>query len=127
MLKNFRRNRKIVQTFFLISTIFLFFTACNNKKEEIIQFDTTFPNALSPNTSWALVTDPYAGYKKDLDWDSEVTAHCRRGEILEVLGKNYDSENREWYKFEEGWLPETCIVIFSNRFKAENAAESLGD
>ena len=120
----------ITLKFSFIVTILIFCVTtfgCNKKNVEVITFDQTYPNALSPNVSWALVTDPYAGYKKDLDWDSQVTAHCRRGEILEVLGKAYDSEKREWYKFEYGWLPESSIVIFSNRFKAQTAAESLED
>ena len=32
-----------------------------------------------------------------------------------------------WYKFEQGWLPETCLSIYSNRYKAQTAAENLKD
>lgn len=105
--------------------IFLLLTSCKKQKEEVISFDNTYPLALYPNISWALVTDPYAAYKIELGWDSETLGHCRRGEILQVIGKNVDSENKNWYKFENGWLPESCLSIYSNRFKAVTAASQL--
>lgn len=99
--------------------------SCKKQKEEVIVFDDSYPLALSPNVSWALVTDPYAAYKKELGWNSETSGHCRRGEILQVLGKAVDKESGNWYRFEEGWLPESCLSIYSNRFKALTAAGQL--
>ena len=114
--------------FLLIIPFFLclfFFSSCTKQKEEVIVFDDSYPLALSPNVSWALVTDPYAAYKTEMGWDSATAGHCRRGEILQVLGKSVDKESKNWYRFEEGWLPESCLSIYSNRFKALNAAGQL--
>lgn len=117
------KNKKTV---LILNIIFLLLlSSCKKQKEEVIVFDNTYPLALYPNISWALVTDPYAAYKVELGWDSETSGHCRRGEILQVLGKNVDRENKNWYRFEDGWLPESCLSIYSNRFKAVTAASQL--
>ena len=94
---------------------FLLFS-CNQKKEEVIVFDEVHPLALYPDVSWALITDPYVAYKKEIGWDSETTGHSRSGEILQVMGMATDSEKEKWYLFEQGWLPASCLSIYSNRF-----------
>ncbi len=103
----------------------LAFVSCNGKKEEVIEFDNSHPLALAPNVYWALVPDPYAAFTKDVGWNSETISHCRSGEILQVIGQASDSERVKWYHFNEGWLPETCLSIYSNRFKAETAASQI--
>ena len=107
--------------------ISLSITSCNKKKEEVIEFNETHPLSLAPDVEWALITDPYAAYRKDIEWNAEVTNHCRRGDILQVYAKSIDKQKTVWYKFEEGWLPETCLSIYSNRYKAQTAAENLKD
>lgn len=111
----------------VISILLLFVTGCKKNKEEVITFDDTYPLSLAPDVEWALVTDPYTVYKADMDWNSEITGHCRRGEILQVLGKSVDKKNVKWYEFEHGWLPQNCLTIYTNRYKAQKAAESLQD
>ncbi len=111
----------------IVSIAFLLFSliACSNKKEEVIVFDETYPLALAPDVTWAVVTDPYAAYKENAQWTSDVKGHCRKGVILQVLGKSTDSNNENWYYFEQGWLPANSVAIYSNRFKAQNASEKL--
>ena len=103
------------------------FTGCKKSKEEIIIFDNEEPLSLAPDVEWALVTDPYAAYRQDTDWNSNIVNHCRRGEILQVYAKSIDKDKTVWYKFENGWLPETCLSIYANRYKAKTAAEALKD
>jgi len=120
------KNEKYLLFFFISLILSMFcFSSCKKQKEEVIVFDDSYPLALSPNVSWALVTDPYAAYKSEMGWNSATAGHCRRGEILQVLGKSVDKESKNWYRFEEGWLPESCLSIYSNRFKALNAANQL--
>lgn len=113
--------------FFTILLFVLFSSSCIKQKEEAIVFDDSYPLALSPNVTWALITDPYAAYKSEIGWISETNSHCRRGEILQVLGKATDKENNDWYRFEEGWLPSSCLSIYSNRYKALTASSQLKD
>lgn len=114
------------KVYILIVFLLLFSIAgCSKKKPEVIIFDETYPNALTPNVKWALVNDPYIAFKEDPDWNSETIGYCRKGEILQVERKTITSNGEEWYCFEQGWLPSGSISVFSNRYKALTAASSL--
>ncbi len=118
-------NKKILV--FLLILMSLFVSCKKTSKKDQIVFDNSYPLALAPDVIWALVTDPYAAYRELMDWHSENNGHVRRGEILQVLGKAEDEDDVTWYKFEEGWLPASCLLIFSNRMKAQTAASQLKD
>lgn len=111
----------------LAAFIVICFGSCKKNKDDVIVFDQTHPLSLAPDVEWALVTDPYATYRKEIDWNAEITGHCRRGEILQVFAKSIDKEKNIWYKFENGWLPQNCLSIYTNRYKAQTAAENLKD
>lgn len=117
--------KKIILYSLFICSVLL--TACKSKKEEVILFDNSHPLALAPDVSWAVVVDPYAAYKNEAEWHSEVLGHCRKGEILQVKGKSIDENNDVWYSFENGWLPANCLAIYNNRYKAKTAADQLGE
>jgi len=108
----------------VVSTI-LVCTSCKNRKEETILLDNSQPLALAPDVTWAVVSNPYAAYKKEVGWDSESVGHCRKGDILQVLGRSQTKKNEVWYYFEEGWLPGECLLIYSNRYKAQKMSEEL--
>lgn len=122
-----RNNMKFLKVVFVLFVLCSVLCSCSKKKEEVIVFDNSYPLALAPDVSWAVVTDPYAAYKKNPEWVSEVLGHCRKGDILQVMGKSTDSNNDDWYSFETGWLPASCIAIYSNRFKAKTASDLLGE
>ena len=114
------------------SILFLLFLAillvsCHKKQEEVIAFDDTYPLSLAPDVEWALITDPYAAFRSDTDWNADITGHVRRGEILQIYAKSTDKQKNTWYKFEEGWLPQTCLAVYTNRYKAQTAAGNLKD
>jgi len=102
-------------------------TGCSKKKEEIIEFDSTYPLALAPDVKWAVVTEPYASFKENCDWNSLTEGHCRKGDIFQVTGNSRDKDNEVWYKFESGWLPQSCLSVYSNRYKALSVSESIKD
>ena len=118
-------STKCVAIHVLIILLLFLSTSCTKKQEEVIVFDSSEPLSLAPDVEWALVTDPYAAYKTSTDWNAEISGHCRRGEILRVYAKSMDKEKTVWYKFEEGWLPEKCLKIYTNRYKAQTAAGAL--
>ena len=118
---------KIIKKVLLFLSIFLLasaFTSCE-KQEDTIVFDEEYPLALSPSVQWAVIKEPYAAYKSSFSWDAKVIGHCRRGEILQVLGRCLDEEGKNWCYFENGWLPESCLNIYSNRLKAQRVSEIL--
>lgn len=111
-------------TVFLCLNIFI---SCSNKKYEEIVFDNSHPLALAPDVSWAVIKDPYAAYKTEPNWSADAKGHCRKGEILQVIGKSVDEKNDVWYSFENGWLPANSLSIFNNRYKAQTAAQQFGE
>ncbi len=102
-----------------------FFTSCKKKTAETIVFDNTHPLALAPDVEWAVVTEPYAVFRESDEWGGATAGHCRKGEILQVKGKSVDAAKDTWYYFEGGWLPQSCVSIFSNRYKAETVSKNL--
>ena len=75
---------------------------------------------------WGVVVEPYVGYKKESNWASPVTGHCRKGEIIQILGKRQDETGEKWYYTEKGWISEISINVYSNRYKAQKVADDLG-
>ena len=101
------------------------FSSCKKKSAESIIFDNTHPLALAPDVEWAVVVEPYAVFKETDEWGATSSGHCRKGEILQVKGKAVDAAKDTWYFFEGGWLPQSCVSIFSNRYKAETVSKGL--
>ena len=118
------KNRIIMVTVLLLSFAGIF-AGCSKKTEEKIVFDNSHPLALAPYVEWAVVTEPYAVFKETHDWGAATAGHCRKGEILQVKGKSVDTSKDTWYFFESGWLPQICVSIFSNRYKAETVSKGL--
>ena len=114
--------------FFLLSLFLLLaLTGCqkNDDKSECVVFDESHPFAISPDVEWAVVIEPYAVFRDDDEWSAATAGHCRKGEILQVLGKSVDAAKENWYFFEGGWLPQNCVSIFSNRYKAQTVSNNL--
>ena len=125
-LKNGAKMKNKIIIVFAVSIIAAaFFTGCAKKTAEVIVFDNSHPLALAPDVEWAVVTEPYAVFKETDEWGAATAGHCRKGEILQVLGKAVDAQKENWYYFEGGWLPQSCVSIFSNRYKAETVSKGL--
>lgn len=118
-------KNKIIVLFIVL--LFCSFVSCKKAGKEVIVLDNSQPLALAPDIQWALVTDPYAAFRADMDWDSEIKSYCKKGEILQVISRSFDKKKNYWYKFEQGWLPESSISIYSNRMKAQTAQKDLKD
>jgi hypothetical protein len=117
-------NKSII-LILIILCLTSFFASCKKKTAEVIVFDDSHPLALAPDVEWAVVTEPYAVFKESDEWGAATAGHCRKGEILQVKGKSVDADKENWYYFEGGWLPQSCVSIFSNRYKAETVSKSL--
>lgn len=117
-------KNKLILTALVLILPFLF-VSCEKKGTETIVFDKTHPLALAPDVEWAVVIEPYAVFKESNEWGAATTGHCRKGEILQVKGKSVDAARETWYFFEGGWLPQNCVSIFSNRYKAQTVSNNL--
>lgn len=118
-------KNKLFVSAFLILILSVLFVSCQKKGTETIVFDNTHPLALAPDVEWAVVTEPYAVFKETDEWGAATAGHCRKGEILQVKGKSMDAAKENWYYFDGGWLPQSCVSIFSNRYKAETVSNNL--
>jgi hypothetical protein len=107
----------------------LLFSSCVRRNAPV-SFDNSDPLALDPDIQWAVVHDPYAAFRKETSYDSEVTGHSRQGDILQVAGFHTVQEDKkekaeQWYAFDQGWLPASTVDIYSNKLKAQTAASVL--
>ncbi|MGI5172218.1 hypothetical protein H0R92_01265 [Treponema sp. OMZ 840] len=79
---------------------------------------------------WALITDPYAAYRIKPSDGASIVGHGRQGDIIQVKGTaiavdGLNAKRSLWYQFSTGWLPEKTIQVYSNKLKAEFAAEKI--
>ncbi len=118
------KNKLFVSAFlFLIFAVM--FVSCKKKDTEKIVFDNSHPLALAPDVEWAVVIEPYAVFKETDEWGAATAGHCRKGEILQVKGKSMDANKENWYYFDGGWLSQSSVSIFNNRYKAETVSNNL--
>lgn len=106
--------------FIFVSVIFI---SCS-KKNEKIQFDSLEPMAIEPGIEWLLVTSPYTACHKEAGYENPVESYLRRGEIRVVEGSStvkIDGNYEKWFFVKEGWIPENCARIFSNKLRAQTA------
>src|SRR5574344_138993 len=101
----------------------LLFSSCVRKNAPV-SFDDSDPLALDPDIQWAVVHDPYAAFRKETSYDSEVTGHSRAGDILKVAGfrtvqQDKKEKAEQWYAFDQGWLPASTVDVYSNKLKAQ--------
>ena len=102
-------------------------TGCTNKKEGIV-FDSSSESSIDPEIKWAVVVDPYTACRNEHSYSALVTAHYRKGIILQVLGEadvKIDDKWEKWFAFDKGWIPGTALDISSNRLRAETVAGSI--
>ncbi len=118
-------NKFSLNKLVLFFSAFLVFFAFGCKKDKEIVFDNSDPLALALDVQWAVIVEPYAAFRKNTDWNSEVSGHCRKGDILQIKGNAIFNNKENWYFFDEGWLPESVLAVYSNKFKAQTAAGNL--
>lgn len=99
--------------------------SCFLEKEKEIVLEDSDPLALAVDVQWAVVTDPYATFKADKEWNAKDRGHATKGEILKVIGVSISSEKEKWIRFNEGYLPAKSVSIYTNKYQAEKAAREL--
>lgn len=119
-------NRKVL---FLVLSFALAFFSCERNKAEDIQLDNSDPLALAPDIRWALVGDPYAAFRENTSWNADAVGYCKQGELFPILASASVQGERGvevWYLMEDGWLPESAVSIYPNKYRAQKAAALQG-
>lgn len=84
---------------------------------------------ISADEKWAVVTVPYTAFSQEAGETAAAVGYARRGEVMKVEGLSYVGSGNElrtiWYQFENGWLPENAVRIYSNSLRAQQAAQEL--
>lgn len=119
--------KKVVLALFILSSIFI---SCKKDRDEInIHQDDIL--ALNPSVQWAVVKEPYAAFRTEASWDAPTNDHSRLGDVLMIEGNLILDSSREtsskeiWYRFEKGWLSESSVSVYQNKYKAQSAAKEM--
>ena len=104
----------------LLLLCLLSLTSCADK--EPAQIDVSHTEYFASSPKWAVITEPYATYLTSPTQNSEIKSYGRIGDILPVNGIKIEKKET-WYKFEQGWLPQTSVTIYSNKLQATSAAQ----
>ena len=118
-----------IKTFilFFISLVLIFFTSCSKNKMGIPANLSTVENVMASG-EWAVITIPYASFREEPLETAEIINHGRRGDICAVIGKKIqknETSTKIWYNFENGWISESDLSIYSNKLQAEYASSQL--
>ena len=123
-------KRRMRAVWLLACSAALMCFGCSDKQlKEPIAFTDTI--SLMPDEQWAVVTAPYIAFQASPGENGTQSVHARRGDVLHITGFRYvggtggSSRSVLWYGFEQGWLPETAVAVYANRFRAGTAANEL--
>lgn len=86
------------------------------------EIDISAATKISSLEQWAVITIAYASFKEDAGNQFDIIAHGKQGDVHQILGNkiiNSDDKKELWYEFQEGWLPQNAIRVFSNKLQAE--------
>lgn len=118
--------------FILISICLFSFVTVSCFRNKEITFDKSEPLALVNGIDWAVINQPYVAFRKEAGFDKAINAEGRKAEIYMVTGKcsleiteGKMKKRTVWYKFEEGWLDESVVDIYNNKYKAETASKRM--
>lgn len=111
----------------ILLLIMLCFAGCSKTGREA---DLSVSENLANSSEWCVITVPYAAFKETPSSQADVINHGRRSDIFEVTGKKYITVNKQtvlWYQFDKGWLPESSVIVYENKLKAQTAAGSMNE
>lgn len=122
----------MLKKIFFISVCIFSLTVISCVKKKEIAFDNSDPLALVNGIDWAVVNQPYVAFRTEAGYDKPINAEGRKAEIHRVTGKcsveiieKKTKKYVKWYKFEEGWLDESVVDIYNNKYKAETASKRM--
>jgi hypothetical protein len=102
--------------------------SCSQARENSIKLAPTPP--LSSGPGWAVVKGAYVRLKAKPSQAADDISHLRRGEIVEVAGRDLGSPASEadkgiWYKLKTeggvGWTMESEVEVFATKAQAERS------
>jgi hypothetical protein len=114
----------------LFAFIVVLLSSCLPSRESSLKLAPTPP--LSGGPGWAVVKGAYVRLKPSPSQSGTDLSHLRRGDVLEVTGRDLGSpkipsDKGVWYRLKaegaEGWAREVDLDVFSAKAQAEHAAQ----
>lgn len=119
--------KKIILITAILCSLFI---SCGKDKDEIDIHQADIL-ALNPSVQWAVVVEPYAAFRTEASWNAPTNDHSRLGDVLMIEGNlildsSNESQSKEiWYRFDKGWLSETSVSVYQNKYKAQSASKEI--
>lgn len=104
--------------------LYVFFLCLSCSKTRPISLELKNPDCMNPDIQWALINEPFVAYRSENDFDSNITAHGRLGDVERIIGV-YRAENSVWYRFSKGWLEASSILVYDTQLKAMTGSRYL--
>lgn len=117
---------KLVKIITICTLLFSLVSCFLKRNENEIDISNAFK--ISTLESWGVIVDSYASFREEPNIDSHIVSHCRKGDVHKIIGNHIVLDNNKrvlWYQFEDGWLQESTVQIFSNKIQAEKNALSV--
>jgi hypothetical protein len=115
---------------FLLTAIL--FPACSRIRKTYPAIDTGADDAaMRYGVLWAVIIEPYATFRESGSISAPARSYGRQCDVEQVTARSLSPNPADkaatelWYGFEKGWLPESSVLIFTNRYRAETAAARM--
>ena len=116
---------------FLFSIIFMLTISC--RPEEVLHSPDLPPTpVLTSDSLWGVVNKPYQKILSKPEGDAEVEGLLRQGDIVEVISKVSDKDDRfYWLEVRSpetgnrGWVPDSSLNVYDSPAQARTAREAL--
>lgn len=122
-------KRQLLKFLFIASFVLLLSVVSGCTKTGRVA-DLSSSDNLASSNEWCVISVPYAAFKSEPSEQAEVIEHGRRSDMYEIIGRKYVTEKKQtmiWYQFEKGWLPESSVIVYQNKFKAKTASEGMNE
>ncbi|MCM1320947.1 MAG: hypothetical protein NC041_02080 [Bacteroides sp.] len=89
--------------------------------------DVSDSESFGSDFDWAVISVQYAVYCTEPGVETDISSHGRKNDVLRILGRRivHTEETKVlWYKFQQGWLPESAVRVYQNKMQAERDSMS---
>ena len=117
----------------LLSIAPLFLVSCE-KEQPVERIDLPPTPVLTLSTDWGVIRSPFLRLRDEPLQKAKITAHLRRGSVLEIISRTEAKETIEgetsyWYQVNygglRGWVFGAFLEVLESKSEAERFARDL--
>jgi hypothetical protein len=104
------------------------------KEQPLERIDLPATPVLTLTTNWGVIRSPFLRMREEPLQKAKITAHLRRGSVLEIISKTeaketIDEESSYWYQVNygglRGWVFGAFLEVLDSKSEAERFAREL--